>query len=452
MKKTLVITAAWAASISLAYWMGSANTSPTAGQAPTAASIAGKDKPRATSPATATSTEAALDLTQGLIPKNLSSAQMAAALKGALAEDDPVLRSLKISQLLAGLNAENLPEALKAFESSRKGGPFDEEYRLFMNAWGKLDGQAAMTYATQQAKAGGNRRGMDFGPPSALSGWASNDPAAAKAWLDQQPNNFSKSFLQAGLVDGWAKNDLAGASAYAEALPQSVVRGFLVDMLADKYIAKSGPEAAMQWAQSIQAGEQNARYKESAIRTVADRIAQTNPQLAASFLAQNSEYAGSATQSVASTWARTDPTSALAWAGTLNGDASSQAVSSIVSTWAATNPAEAGNWLNSQADNANIDSLRRTYATTVAQSDPQGAIAWAKSISDANTQRSALIEVGREYMQNDPENAKAWLQQSGLDTQAQQSIERGGRGGRPGPGGGRSGRGGQGGGSGPALP
>ncbi len=125
----------------------------------------------------------------------------------ALFSSDPVQRSIELSALLKDLTAENAPAVAAAFERAKsKGLRFNEERRLFLRAWGDLDGRAAVANAmgTGEVKATGEVL-------AALAGWAARDPHTARTWVDSLEGNKDQERIALGLIDGWSTTDFHGA-------------------------------------------------------------------------------------------------------------------------------------------------------------------------------------------------------------------------------------------------
>lgn len=164
--------------------------------------------------------------------------------------DSPVRRKA-FQQLLEGMNAGNareLYEALAAADAKDEAGePSDAEWTLFLRKWGSLD-----TTALEQLD---GRPEMGWRAPSLLFGVATNDPAAALAWLEEnapagRPPEWRTAALR-DLVLGWTTRNLQE--------PAEWIRGHLDDPALDeviaayaKGVAASDPETAFAWANAVE--------------------------------------------------------------------------------------------------------------------------------------------------------------------------------------------------------
>lgn len=82
--------------------------------------------------------------------------------------------------------------------------------------------------------------------------WAETDPAAAAAWVSDLPPQAGGRAEETGAVArAWAGQDEAEASAWVDTLPQGVERDAAAAALVNA-LAPFNPEAARQWALSIQ--------------------------------------------------------------------------------------------------------------------------------------------------------------------------------------------------------
>src|SRR4029434_7836004 len=109
---------------------------------------------------------------------------------------DPLQRAQRLSQLLAALTAETAPQIAEAFERVKNHGiKFADEQRLFLRAWGKLDGSAAVEYAVSHGGQGSDEA------VAALGGWSAAAPQQARAWLDALPDSASTESLISVLLD-----------------------------------------------------------------------------------------------------------------------------------------------------------------------------------------------------------------------------------------------------------
>ena len=154
--------------------------------------------------------------------------QLPGALRGG---GNVMANNLLVAELLANLTPENVHTTLSVFENAERNALNDHNFRMFMYAWGEIDGQAATEYAFFNDEG----KKVHYGGTSAMIGWSSQDPQAAKAFVEGvEDGNRSKGYMVDALVRGWVKNDLAGASDYVGSIENADSRRKLVEHLAAK--------------------------------------------------------------------------------------------------------------------------------------------------------------------------------------------------------------------------
>jgi hypothetical protein len=117
----------------------------------------------------------------------------------------------------------------------------------------------------------------------------------------------------------------------------------------------------------------------------------------------------SAESYVASAWVRQDPAAAAAWASRIPNNRN--VLSTIAHEWATQDPAAAARWLDTMPSGDSRDSAVHNFSNAVADSDPEGAAAWAATISQQQSQRvSAIAQILQQWKRTEPKAAAAWLQ------------------------------------------
>lgn len=107
---------------------------------------------------------------------------------------------------------------------------------------------------------------------------------------------------------------------------------------------------------------------------------------------------------VAETWARTDPQAALEWAWTLpHGDAREGSLREIRFVWVHSDPITAAGHVTASVPAGNIkNALLTNIAIEWALIDPQGAVRWAQTLTDANERELALARAIESWADGDP--------------------------------------------------
>ncbi len=352
-----------------------------------------------------------------------------------LASDDALEQNYLFAQLLLNLDAANaagLHEKLKEELSGRDG---MRQMALFFQAWGKLDGAAAIAAATEDQEEGGRRRGGGrggFHVMSVLAGWATADGDAATEWLSGVEDPRQKSFYAMGLVNGLAKTDPDGATELVLEMAADGGdaaaggrRGFgditsrYVSSIASEQV-KRGIDTAVSWAEALPDGN----VKTSAFDQVAESYVRSDLEAAKDWVAgyADQEFARRAIDEVARGLAADDPESAIAWADSLPEETRGDVYSETMRTWTRDDALAASEYLATMEPSPARDAAVSSFATSLDREDPESAATWAATIADGPTRTETLTRVARSWMRSDAEAARAWLPSSGLPAETQTQI------------------------------
>jgi hypothetical protein len=392
-----------------------------------------------------------------------------------LNSNDPLEQNFLFAQMLMGLTADNAPGMFESLKGKLRGRDGGRQMTLFFQAWGKIDGAAAIAAATagNEEREEGRGRGGPGGPGggfnvmSVLAGWVATDTDAAMQWLSGVEDERAKGFYTYGLVGGLAKTDAAAATNYVIELaaareaaraaataageegeqrrtPYGDPTQRYINQIADEQI-KQGMDTAVAWANDLPDGD----LKSAAFDQVAESYVRSDIDAAKEWVAKYAEedYARRAVGEVAEQLAREDPQSAIDWASSLPENAQGSAYSEAMERWTQKDATAASEFLATMEPSDARDSAVSSFARELDREDPQSAATWAATITDEGARTETLSQVARSWMRSDADAAKAWLPESGLpaDTQTQ-IMENPGRGrggfdfrgrGGGGPGGGR---------------
>ena len=313
-----------------------------------------------------------------------ASAERADTWHDALHEQDPIRRMQRIGALLAQLTPAQAPAIAAQFEDLQKRGRhFSEEYRLFLRAWGRIDGHAAMAHVAPDGFTRHNSNML-----AALAGWASVKPFAARGWVDALAEGKSKEELIYGLLDGWSMVDFASAAAYAETRPRSTARNRFRGLLLQRSLSAGGVPAAQQWFHRIADDEHNSKYKELAFNEVIQAMLYRDPSAAAQWISQLGEQKFVTAKPIiqtAASLAKNAPEQAMHFLQNsehVDAQILLGGKEQVLSKWAAKDPLAAGNYLQQINNSAEYDKLAGSYARSIASVDADKALQWAKSIGN----------------------------------------------------------------------
>lgn len=342
--------------------------------------------------------------------------EVAAAWERALTEPDPLVRARKLADLLGSLTAESAPLVAEVFQRFEKSGrTFESEQNLFLRAWGRVDGGAAVGLTTK----GGTDLKARSKTLAALAGWATADANSTRAWLEALPDTAPREALIFGLLDGWSTVNFAAAASYAESRPRSESRDGFRELLLERSLSMGGVPAAQQWFSNIRDDEHNSLYKQRAFDSVIRSMLYRDPAAAAQWLAQQGGRAyltaGPITETAAKL-AQTAPLEALRWLENFRAapdGAVRDGVALVVKDWAKRDVNAAGIFLQGQSQHPQYDAMAGSFAQAIAKSNPQNALAWAQSIRDETARTSAQDTVGKAWLRKEPDAARAWFTAAG---------------------------------------
>lgn len=337
----------------------------------------------------------------------------------ALADPDPLKRMSALTSMLHSMKADDAPAIGQLFleiAAKQDGRDLVNEYQLFLQAWGGLDGPAAVAFAREH----GNREEAAI----AMSGWAIRDPRAAIAWLGANPSEESQ-WLASGIAHGWALQDLGGASAWVETLPRSDARTGMIDVLFKRYLETRGVDGAKEWFAGISQDEHNTVYRQRAFDLIARRLAREDPQQAMHWLEENiaKGYArdSSVIDEVIRARAEQDPRAAAEWALSHPDIQGRIALETALNEWVSKNPEEAGSWLGQLRGTDSYDRPASALALKLVESNPVSAMEWIDSIGSEDLRENAADEASRHWLAKDPRAAREYLLARG---HTQEQIDR----------------------------
>ncbi len=402
----------------------------------------------------------------------------------ALVSDDLVGRNAVIADMLSRLTPENAGDALRVFEEMPSSYHTDNNYRLFLHAWARVDGASALNYLMNNP----NSHRVDGGHIWAMSGWTATDPQAAYDFVMSREKVDPG--LYHGLVRGWGRIDLDGVHQFVSSIEEPRLRARMTDVVGESVVEQRGIQGALDWLGQL---DQNQAYIQSAYNSVikraiprnssslaewinrnpegkhiqpwmysetAKRIASKDPGLAASWLEShlsNKKLNGQVVGEVASRWVESDPQAASSWVESLKGTRvyDKELAKRLGGAWARKDPEAAFQWAKgletdlwrpasasivgnmsreqllqnaswikqSPAESAN-DGIRAAYAMRMAELDPYDAIEQALLMTDALGREKVAVHVAKKIYKQNPESIRDWLPKSGLSEASQQRILR----------------------------
>lgn len=366
-----------------------------------------------------------------------SNGRTGVSLDGYLRETDALVKNKMFADLLLEMDTQKAEEIFLALSKNGRNGRENwQQMSLFLEAWGKLDGPAAIA-AIGEMDGDSRRRGFSGG--TVVRGWASVDPEGAKAYVAGIESERERRELTDGLVRGMATADPAGATQYVlQAAAKSEAeransenggrdddrwRRFSYDRQLEAIASvqlQKGTAEATSWAEALPDGD----IKSSAFDRVAESIARDDPEAAAAWILGHAdkEYANRGVREVAEELARKDPAAAVAWAEKLPEASQASTLSQTVERWTREDPTAAGEYLAGMSPSAGRDVAISSFAREYDREDPQTAVQWVGSIANEELRMETLESVARSWARSNQEEAQNWLPNSGLSAEAQQRV------------------------------
>lgn len=341
----------------------------------------------------------------------------------ALNDPDPLKRMSALTGLLQSMGKDEAPTVAELFQelaNKKDGRNLRNEYLLFLQAWGGLDGPAAVAFA--------KRLGNHEEAATAMSGWANRDPGAAIAWLETRPPEESM-WLASGIASGWALHDLDGAAKWVETLPPSDGRTGMLDVLFNRHLETRGMEGAKAWFAGISQDPHNEVYRQRAFDLIANRLSKGDPQEALRWLEEN-EAAGyarksSAVDEVVRAMAERDPRTAAEWVlahSQIKGNGDPDiALAIAVREWSSRNPGEAENWLSRLQGTENHAPAVLAFTKGNFADRPESAMGWLKTIDNAEVREKAIEQTAVSWLWEDRQAASRYLLDQGY---SQEEVDR----------------------------
>lgn len=424
MKKIGILTFTWAATMVLAYFIGSSNSGhtalrgehsilgPAAAATPTSLRLNRTDlKELAAKDSASESDTVPLASIDALSQKRIQELALEA-----VRDPNPLKRSLAFSRMLESITPETAPLMMQSLMDERAD---RDELRLFRYAWASIDPEGAI----QQAMTYDDKRRQHDALEESITGWASTSPEEAMAWVDAIEDPKERERFRDDLVSGMADHDIAGATDYVVELAAAG------DQRADDYLEDVAREQlrngnlqhSVQWAEDLPEGE----LRGQAMDAVANRYVNQDPEAAAAWAARYAEedYAARVVEEVGDEWAERDPVASVDWLASLpEGRGQREGIHSALGEWARDDPTAASSYLANLDSSPFRDAAASGFSRAIARENPTAAIAWAEAIGETEARINTLTRVAQDWYRRDAEAAAVWLESSGLPQEAVTSV------------------------------
>ena len=172
---------------------------------------------------------------------------------------------------------------------NREGLQLPEEWEGFIHRWGELDGRSAAQHALSKS----GEPWVGGGLRTIMSGWASKDPAAAAAWLNEHGDNPHFDQALQGIVIGMAETNPAAATQVAlSSLPEGnrPMASSLMEQLAESVVRTGKNPAMLEWFDALPIDANDIGIKNAAFGHVWWRLQAASLDDAAAWLASKADH------------------------------------------------------------------------------------------------------------------------------------------------------------------
>lgn len=323
-------------------------------------------------------------------PETQSLEQVTDMIRTLLREKDAMKSSAALRSLVANASPEDVPTLVKAYNICMNDGWQTRELGLLVTMMeGKIMGKAGMDGLPQEPN------GMPgYVMKNRMRGWASDDPAACKEWLESLESGRTRNDLTAEWLNGMKDAAPEKLQALLPKLKPEQQAG-IIGRIVDDEVKMHGLSGMADWFRTTGASLPEAT-KDRAFTFTIDAFTQHQTaeglQQAVEFLKQISDPAEQrfATGLQQMVWrsARNSPRETL---DLLNdylpqnqflAETRGKFISQFVKVASNNTVNTIGDWLNEHRESPIYNDVARQFLTHVQSIDPDGAKAWAKSITD----------------------------------------------------------------------
>ena len=350
---------------------------------------------------------------QAPTPRPVSQPMDVAALVAAAAAEwrggwETIAGTAKALGFLSRITPGQMPRAL-AITAELKDEPAQALLsRYLLSHWAESEPREAMAWARGDES---NVHQVDV-VQGILEAWAGRNPEAVMGWKRSatkvRPVRVSESVLGT-VFRTMAKDDPEKALSRLVELPSPNHRGLALRGILDTVQTDADREKIT----AMIAGIREDDIRIQARRAVIEKWARRDAPAAAAFV-EMAEPAWERTRlmdSLGLTWLQSDPASAAQW--WVAHAPGPDTLVKIINVWAQQDPNAAGAWLGRRAPGPSSDAARMTFARQVADLDPESALRWAETVSEAGMREGTIDHVFANWHLRNPAQARAFLRQSG---------------------------------------
>ena len=328
----------------------------------------------------------------------------------ALADADPVNRSLAFAKLLEHFDGE---DAGGIFELLQEGGAEQSQITLFLFAWGRKDPHGALEFAD------GGMRGdvSEWFRGQILAGWASTDPQSAINWLsthedsDVDPGRRAR-YLEESLIRGLVSHDIDVATDYVlQSIDPTIAKKYL-ESFAQKQLKRRSFDVVLEWGERLPPGEGKARVLDRVAYAYAERDLAAATNWVEKYASK--DWAAAVVSRVAEEWAEDDSLATAEWLESLpQGAGRDRASYTAFREWMRRDAAGASAFIAGMEHSSAKDHAVAALIENLGD-DPEAAAVWAMEIGEPEMREEVLNRTVRDWLRRDEAAANAWLEKNKL--------------------------------------
>ena len=309
-------------------------------------------------------------------------------------QDDPQTIQQVISNMLPQWIDKNPNEAANFLierSNDGKNNTLSSQLSAIGSTWAAKDQNAALNWA--------NNLESDSFRSIALQGvyqsWANTNPSEAARHLNSVTNPQERLGLMSNIASNWMSQDPQAARDWLQTLP-----------LDDRFTAAEASISSLSHA--------NPRLAAEIVDTM---VSQATGDEAKTNLINNHSA------NIASQWSNHSPLEAAEWASGITSEGEkADAYRAIASNWANFDPPGAATWIDTLPPGNPRDRATERLVAQIQSTDPGAAFDWANSMNDDDQRYSSVRNALNQWKQSDPEAALEALQSASVTEQQRERL------------------------------
>ena len=253
-----------------------------------------------------------------------------------------------------------------------------------------------------------------------MNRWAQSNPREAAAATLQLPAGEALNAAASRLAQEWASSaaDKTEVLAWVSQLPQGRARNQALESVFENWSARDAAGAQRAWAAL------DAKDREEVFSAVTAGWSRTQPAEAARWAATQVDQPGGrdALRRALSSWTQSSPMEAASFVQSLPDAARSGLTSELIDRWYDTDPFAAAEWLKRQPAGPARDEGVSAIAMEISGENPETALAWTKSIVNAESRASQERNILQRWIRNDAAGASAWIRTAQLPPETKAEL------------------------------